>query len=544
MRKTEKMTKIKRNQNGITLIALVITIIVLLILAGVAISMLSGENGILKQGANSKLKTEQSSTDEAIKLAALSALTAGHGEIKGEKAFDALNSGLDEAGYIGQDIKELPTTIKIGDREYTIIPDGTTREANDIEKLKLSGKAVSDNTTLKDENGHTITIPKNFNIASESPTVVTKGMIIEDSEDNQYVWIPVFSSEQYSWGAVYPDTLPAKTADDSEFTATHISAIQTALRGSDSAGYTKTYYYSYYSNYSDVWFGGSSYGEYGYYAEEDTEQTKLIYYTNGNIKDSSTYNNLYNSMLISVYKNGGFYIGRYEMGIAVVNSTTEAQNNSRIKDSKEYVSDSTNSTNEAPTIEGMSIPVSKPNAVGYNYITQAQAQMLAEKLGKKSDYNNVTSSIMFGLQWNMVCVFIENFDTNNTATTKSDWLKNNTYGKLWGNYYNSSFKLNQGYYTTKYVSTVNWIQDYATAKGTSTSWLCTTGASNQNSSLNIFDFGGNLYEWTLERSTYSNSPCVAHGASINSVNSASVWYNNRITYSSYDTSSRISLYIK
>ena len=48
----------KRN-NGITLIALVITIIVLLILAGVAISMLSGENGILKKAAEAKNEMEQ-----------------------------------------------------------------------------------------------------------------------------------------------------------------------------------------------------------------------------------------------------------------------------------------------------------------------------------------------------------------------------------------------------------------------------------------------------------------------------------------------------
>ena len=48
----------KRNK-GITLIALVITIIVLLILAGVAISMLSGENGTLKKAAEAKTKTEE-----------------------------------------------------------------------------------------------------------------------------------------------------------------------------------------------------------------------------------------------------------------------------------------------------------------------------------------------------------------------------------------------------------------------------------------------------------------------------------------------------
>ena len=57
----------KKNK-GITLIALVITIIVLLILAGVAIAMLSGENGILKKAAESKTKTEQAQKEEETRL--------------------------------------------------------------------------------------------------------------------------------------------------------------------------------------------------------------------------------------------------------------------------------------------------------------------------------------------------------------------------------------------------------------------------------------------------------------------------------------------
>ena len=53
---------------GITLIALVITIIVLLILAGVTIVTLTGENGILTQANNVKEQTEQSELEEEVKL--------------------------------------------------------------------------------------------------------------------------------------------------------------------------------------------------------------------------------------------------------------------------------------------------------------------------------------------------------------------------------------------------------------------------------------------------------------------------------------------
>lgn len=58
-----------KNQKGITLIALVITIIVLLILAGVSIAMLTGENGILTQANNSKSATAKAEAVEKINLA-------------------------------------------------------------------------------------------------------------------------------------------------------------------------------------------------------------------------------------------------------------------------------------------------------------------------------------------------------------------------------------------------------------------------------------------------------------------------------------------
>ena len=51
---------------GITLIALVITIIVLLILAGVTIATLTGDNGILTKAVTAKENTEKASTKERI----------------------------------------------------------------------------------------------------------------------------------------------------------------------------------------------------------------------------------------------------------------------------------------------------------------------------------------------------------------------------------------------------------------------------------------------------------------------------------------------
>ena len=66
----KKKEKIKKDKmRGITLIALVITIIVLLILAGVSIAMLTGENGLLRQAENAKIQTEKAGMEEAVDIA-------------------------------------------------------------------------------------------------------------------------------------------------------------------------------------------------------------------------------------------------------------------------------------------------------------------------------------------------------------------------------------------------------------------------------------------------------------------------------------------
>ena len=71
--------KSKKN-GGITLIALVVTIIVLIILAGVSISMLTGQNGILTRAAEAKEKTEIAQRDEQAQLADLESLIENGGE--------------------------------------------------------------------------------------------------------------------------------------------------------------------------------------------------------------------------------------------------------------------------------------------------------------------------------------------------------------------------------------------------------------------------------------------------------------------------------
>ena len=105
----------KNKSRGITLIALVITIIVLLILAGVSIAMLTGENGLLSQAEDAKTETEKSGVEEAVDIAMAEYYTRKN---TGEDITlgDFLNEKL-EAG-------EFDNVTDNGDGTYTVEKDG------------------------------------------------------------------------------------------------------------------------------------------------------------------------------------------------------------------------------------------------------------------------------------------------------------------------------------------------------------------------------------------------------------------------------------
>ena len=87
-----------QNQKGITLIALVITIIVLLILAGVSIAMLAGDNGILTNSTKSKAQNELGTAKDQIALAANEALTDYYADVYATSATGSYdNTDVQEA---------------------------------------------------------------------------------------------------------------------------------------------------------------------------------------------------------------------------------------------------------------------------------------------------------------------------------------------------------------------------------------------------------------------------------------------------------------
>ena len=110
----------KENERGITLIALVITIIVLIILASVGIAMLTGENGILKKASTAKERTLDAEYEEKIKLAIL-----GARDNDGNFNKDLLNEELKKYGLSVKTDENGTTTVEANGKTYTIDNKGT-----------------------------------------------------------------------------------------------------------------------------------------------------------------------------------------------------------------------------------------------------------------------------------------------------------------------------------------------------------------------------------------------------------------------------------
>ena len=152
------MQKLKRRTKGITLIALVVTIIVLLILAGVAISLTVGNNGLFSRAQNAANTWKQAELNEQEEMSNF------------ESLYDETvkNLGLDGSGNGGGSKKPIG---------------------------EIKGEETS-NTETEDKEGNRIVVPAGFKVVNPESTV-NEGIVIEDvngnnadTVGNQFVWVP------------------------------------------------------------------------------------------------------------------------------------------------------------------------------------------------------------------------------------------------------------------------------------------------------------------------------------------------------------------
>ena len=447
-----------RKNKGITLVALVVTIVVLLILAGVSINLVLGNNGIIAKAKEAETKSAEASQNDLKGMNGL--VSEMEGALAGNGSTGS-GSGNGGAGGSGADTK---------------VPAEATAE---------TAPYFPDNTFTKKEG------------------TIDTGLVIQDASGNEYVWVVVPKS-------LYNNTNYNSNNTKKPSSSTDYANIEYCLQQ-----YTVTYRNG--TSFFDV-----------YYADDKNV---------GWFADATAYNNLKNSMLKSVYENGGFYVGRYEAGIDTTTGTNRTSIESQV-DGKYPV----------PT----TAPVTKADAYPYTYVTRTQAQNLASNVNSGTK----TSSLMFGVQWDLVLAFMSK-DTAKVTDTRKLTSNSTTIG----NYRNSVFQLSQ---TGKYATFSNWTLSSTWNPSTTPTInfvdssrnkiaqssdgngiLVTTGTSETNKVMNIYDIAGNVWEWTLEKTSNTSGPCTCRGGSFNGAGSsgpAAVRGINSPDSSSYGIGFRVSLF--
>ena len=410
-----------KNNKGITLVALVVTIVVLLILAGVSINLVLGNNGIIAKAQEAKTKQAEASQND----------------LKGMNSLiEQMESTLNGSGNGGKTEPETVPYLPSDDFHY------------------------------------------------DTSTSIDTGLVIKDGKENEYVWVVVPRT-----AAVYKTTGLGKTT----FTDADYTSIEKDLKD-----YTSIYVTE--SGYSDLYYPDDK--NVGWFADE------------------TAYNNLKNSMLKSVYENGGFYVGRYEAGIETTgtNRTSNTDKNSEGK----YITPSTT-------------PVSKADAYPYTYVTRTQAQNLASNVNSGTKI----SSLMFGVQWDLVLAFMHNKGNiaDSTLTSNSTTIGNYN-DNLW------TIKNAKAQYSEDDGDTFTACPN-PFKKESESEILLTTGADSSFSVQNIYDIAGNVWKFTLERSPYTNVLCARRGGGFNVTGSdypAALRFNVSTDFSGFNIGFRVSLF--
>ena len=126
--------KEKRTERGVTLIALVVTIVVLLILAGVTISMLRGENGIIKQAQKANEATTDKGAEEKVGLSVSAARAKGMGVLTVSNLKEEVENSY--GGTVTG--TEFPVTVTIDGKKFTVKSTGEVTQDGSSPTDKIS----------------------------------------------------------------------------------------------------------------------------------------------------------------------------------------------------------------------------------------------------------------------------------------------------------------------------------------------------------------------------------------------------------------------
>jgi type II secretory pathway pseudopilin PulG len=297
-----------KTHKGITLIALVITIIVLLILAGVAIATLTGDNGIIAKAQQAKMQNDKANEKEQIDLAVLASKINNDASIDKKtlrKELDGI-SNLIESGIPTSDEYSFPLILvgKTG-TEYEIDEDANVSEKIDYSEVVVPTITATGNLAnkpnIKEVREGNIPIPEGYNYIKGDKiggAVITDAASGEEKVGNEFVWVPV-------------DTLSDMAVPTTGKDANNFLNYRGVLYNWEKDNTGKTQY--------DWSADSTSFRE---PANLDSKYDSTNMMQNWN---STLYQEEYNKMVKSVSEYGGFYIGRYEMSINATSKNAESK---------------------------------------------------------------------------------------------------------------------------------------------------------------------------------------------------------------------------
>ena len=300
-------------ERGITLVALVITIVILIILATVTINAAFGEDGIIARAQQAKEITEQATKDEQ----------------------EALNSLIDQYDSI---ISGNGTTPEEPEEPKTPIEEIKGQIQDDT--LKVENVPIDSDGENPDATG-TIYVPGGFGIDEDSPNDINDGIVISSADDSQqFVWIPVSSEELGEMYVEAPGTELSSNAEEGfEVTVTTDVYSKFRIDGTGEVGDTNIYKpgtnaerepdiltstYTYEGMEGDATVSNLG-------IIKNMFATELAQYGISSSSSDAQVLNAWAQMLVDEYNEtyesikqyGGFYIGRYEISGSVESPTVE-----------------------------------------------------------------------------------------------------------------------------------------------------------------------------------------------------------------------------
>ena len=463
------------NKKGITLIALVVTVVVLIILAGVSINAVLGDNGIIKKANQAASVTKEAEVKEAINRTILEFyLTNDY-----ETLEDFLKAKAED-GSIDSVTKNADGTLTVKKGEYSVTVENKTNS---------SGGSSSGGSTGGETQTPEITIGEAKVVANSDGT----GSAITDAASvylGNTLYI-TFSHSITGGTTVVDKTIPYAVTKNGTYTFTVTGTVNgksytknvsvTVNQFKDVYEYMQTNTKVTYSD-GEVWIPegfriskDSASTVQGGVVIEDKDGNQFVWVPVATLADykrtayANQDRNLFSETLpedekTSVERYKGFYIGRYEAGDK---ENTEAKT---LRSSNDVTKTVTIKANQAP----------------YNNVTKTQAISLAEGFATKQGYKAKTK-LVSSYAWDTTIAFIE---------------------KTVNNYGSSS---SQGNYKDKSV-TYKDITDESKPEKTKAGNSPLLVATGQTTPVcNIYDMGGNVWEWTTESYSNTSYACDVRG---------------------------------